>query len=836
MEKERRVALNLAKRKEREALQQRAKQKREKASAMSTFVSTQPSNEQNVESTEPQHAQKEENRPMSAHVGEGKEVDQQDTPTTGSKKETQQKQEVSRSDVLDKSSTKDSNDMAIDKEFGLYPQVQKTLFPTSSIGQSSVQNVPTAISKDKGTTLPTISNSSIESTPTNQNDTSKLDTPSSNITDSNPRRNAAPAIKDSTSDTKKNDDTCPSSPLGTLDYYEVVTTSDKKSSKTTNPNDTGETSSVSKRSSSSSANNTNKKRVIKIKAMDFETQTLDIYSYHRGIAGYEPRDESSGHLLCETYPVDTNHFWDAPKLSFTVMVSFPLGDLDPESDTDDNEEVDNKVEKELTENQEQLKKDETQSHQKMLKNQRVQARKRRREEQLASIPYYNEEVEWDLSNPCTPTPLVYAGDMAVEYGLSFPQTLDLAASIQNQIDAHVRENVSYRIPISIQDDYLGGIGDESSGRQHPISRVPKILYGGHCAENLAVPSSKKHSCLNESGTNKSKGSSRNSEKVSKGNRRRSLASDAKRDSLRNSSKKRRRSNVDDLGVFGETETMKDRKRTKKSEKRFNSGLPVPKVPPGDFPVEVCMERNCDPALFYDFKTIFTPEGTFEDKTMKTTKEDVKEGESEVNENEITHMDACHICEKEGASIFCGTCPRSFHETCLPSDKENKASSWRCHRCHEEDKENESDKVSGERFVEQISPFYHSLSKFDPEFQIKLRMLSQIYEIICVLRDYDYGEIFAEPVRGVPDYRIVVDQPMDFGTIKNRLMSDFYCIRAEDDWKKQEIESTQKEEIADKGSPIDHAIWLVLKDIDLVWHNCFLYNREGKIALNNVPLL
>jgi hypothetical protein len=158
---------------------------------------------------------------------------------------------------------------------------------------------------------------------------------------------------------------------------------------------------------------------------------------------------------------------------------------------------------------------------------------------------------------------------------------------------------------------------------------------------------------------------------------------------------------------------------------------------------------------------------------------------------------------------------------LSSDKRNISRPWHCPQCEDDKKEKDSDKVSGEKFLKEISPIFQSFSNRDPEFKDKVLILSKLYGIILVLGSYDFGEIFAEPVRGVPDYRIVVDQPMDFGTIKNRLMNQFYCSNAEVAWEKQDTKGPQ-------ASLMDHAIWLVLKDIELVWHNCFLYNRKGEI--------
>lgn len=133
---------------------------------------------------------------------------------------------------------------------------------------------------------------------------------------------------------------------------------------------------------------------------------LDMYSYHRGREGMEPRDPDSGELLAPSIPTDTNHNFDTQKLAATVIVEFPLED-DDLGTTNTPED--------------------------------------------SNVAMFRESLQWDLDDPTTPSPATFANGIAEEYGLSFGQMMDLASSIQSQIDAHLRQSCIYCAPIPIHD-------------------------------------------------------------------------------------------------------------------------------------------------------------------------------------------------------------------------------------------------------------------------------------------------------------------------------------------------------------------------------------------------
>ena len=93
----------------------------------------------------------------------------------------------------------------------------------------------------------------------------------------------------------------------------------------------------------------------------------------------------------------------------------------------------------------------------------------------------------------------------------------------------------------------------------------------------------------------------------------------------------------------------------------------------------------------------------------------------------------------------------------------------------------------------------------------VQILSRIHETVLKLMEYDFGYMFREPVdsENVPGYSELVKKPMDLGTIAARLTNDrgyADLYRPNESW--------------------DDVIVAVLRDIELVWHNCFTFNLEG----------
>ncbi|KAL7535634.1 hypothetical protein ACHAXR_006622 [Thalassiosira sp. AJA248-18] len=226
---------------------------------------------------------------------------------------------------------------------------------------------------------------------------------------------------------------------------------------------------------------------------------LDIYTYHRGRVGQEPRDPKTGELLCDTDPVDTNHGWIPPKTMVKVTIKFPLGDLNEEDcvdsdlDDDDDNNDDGNVGGDEEEEESGLllpgRLDRSESVTSSISASgggHVRASRSRlsrggsisgpttlaaatgnnaqkqpphqsqypsQQSPSKSLPHFIETIQWDLTNPQTPTPEEYAANIATEFGLTFPQTMDLKESIERQLSEFARNQPYFYAPIALLDPY-----------------------------------------------------------------------------------------------------------------------------------------------------------------------------------------------------------------------------------------------------------------------------------------------------------------------------------------------------------------------------------------------
>ena len=187
---------------------------------------------------------------------------------------------------------------------------------------------------------------------------------------------------------------------------------------------------------------------------------VDIYTYHRGRVGEEPRDEITGELLCDTEPIDTNHGWIPPKTVVRVIVKFPLADPDDDYvDSDLDEEETNETKDDDGRNVREPRSRPTRSSLSPNKNSLnpstlATKSSETQPQQEAIIPFYREVIQWDMSDPRYPPPLEYASNIGAEFGLNFSQTMELAESIQAQLDDFIRSKDNYfYAPIVTHDPY-----------------------------------------------------------------------------------------------------------------------------------------------------------------------------------------------------------------------------------------------------------------------------------------------------------------------------------------------------------------------------------------------
>jgi hypothetical protein len=185
---------------------------------------------------------------------------------------------------------------------------------------------------------------------------------------------------------------------------------------------------------------------------------LDMYAYHQGREGMEARDADTGELLFAQQVTDTNHDFDAPKSTFKIKIEFPLEDEDDEVDEENFEsgiESDTKKhesENKYYDNDNRNPRNNFVDEIMEVNNAASMAKQDARLSRKEALAMYREVITWDLLDPCTPTPLGFATSIGEEYGLSFGQTIDLAARISKQIENHIAESSHYREPIAVREN------------------------------------------------------------------------------------------------------------------------------------------------------------------------------------------------------------------------------------------------------------------------------------------------------------------------------------------------------------------------------------------------
>ncbi len=174
---------------------------------------------------------------------------------------------------------------------------------------------------------------------------------------------------------------------------------------------------------------------------------LDMYAYHQGREGVEARDTETGELLFTQQVSDTNHDFDAPKTTFPIQIEFPLEDEDDDDENCSESGVIINTERVESENK-NFENNENFGNKNGEDKINSTSGKSLKKKDLAM---YRETLIWDLLDPNTPTSLAYASAIAKEYGLSFGQTMDLAARIDKQIQKHVIETSHYREAIATRE-------------------------------------------------------------------------------------------------------------------------------------------------------------------------------------------------------------------------------------------------------------------------------------------------------------------------------------------------------------------------------------------------
>jgi len=267
-------------------------------------------------------------------------------------------------------------------------------------------------------------------------------------------------------------DNIPAATAETAPKYYTIT---EPTAETIPPADSTENTASATDADTKNATETNDKKSAKpIKKISIHaasaSNNLDIYTYHRGRVGQEPRNVKTGELLCDTDPVDTNHGWSPNKtLVAKVTIQFPIGDpneeeyvdsdLDDDDDDDDNKTTLLLEEIERAENRRVSRSRLARSGSSVSPNTPTAAStgtptvNDAQQQQAKMLPQFIEVIQWDLANPKTPTPEEYAANIASEFGLTFPQTMDLKESIERQLSSFARSQPQFYAPIAMVDPY-----------------------------------------------------------------------------------------------------------------------------------------------------------------------------------------------------------------------------------------------------------------------------------------------------------------------------------------------------------------------------------------------
>lgn len=150
----------------------------------------------------------------------------------------------------------------------------------------------------------------------------------------------------------------------------------------------------------------------------------------------------------------------------------------------------------------------------------------------------------------------------------------------------------------------------------------------------------------------------------------------------------------------------------------------------------------------------------------------------------TNLDYCEVCLTMGDLVCCDVCPRSFHLSCLGmKERDLPEGDWQCNECKKP-----SHFIGFARKVEsQPSAF------------------AKIVQIVKCLQVHPYARAFLKPVEDVPNYKDIVEQPMDLSTVMSKLKRNAYAVGN-----------------GSKGLNLD----AFANDIRLIWGNCKLFNDDG----------
>jgi hypothetical protein len=247
---------------------------------------------------------------------------------------------------------------------------------------------------------------------------------------------------------------------------------------------------------------------------------------------------------------------------------------------------------------------------------------------------------------------------------------------------------------------------------------------------------------------------------------------------------------------------------------------VPKPPLFDFPREVCGVVELQPGTPDDYLRVYTADGSFPvdefPEAWSQQEKSAELGESlPANDADVVedgNVDYCQVCKNHGNLLCCDFCPRAFHLDCVEGDTRSSSNGrWECRVCKKEKAGWEADIVDGKKSLDLICGSFLYVDGSDEKVRDGLKVLSIIHEMLVKLMEYEFGYMFCKPVDcdAIVGYKDAVKNPMDLGTICSKLVNGGYTTILKED-----------------GSSFDDVITAVLKDVELVWHDCFTFNFDG----------
>ena len=200
-------------------------------------------------------------------------------------------------------------------------------------------------------------------------------------------------------------------------------------------------------------------------------------------------------------------------------------------------------------------------------------------------------------------------------------------------------------------------------------------------------------------------------------------------------------------------------------------------------------------------------------------------ERDVHDDDDGNSSHCIVCFEGGNIVCCSKCPRAYHPKCLAKDGqasyvniELMPDDWSCNRCKRDVEITAGEEIPDYAFGNKKIRAAYAEFKDCKDYNSCCTLLSNILDILTKLRSHDYGYVYAEPVglEDVPDYLEVVQTPMDYGTVNERLEEGKYIdLIGSDDTPRQ-----------DENSTMEDIVLHVLCDIERVHFNCRMYNSSG----------